>query len=400
MRGSPLLLLLFPALLLASMNASPSGLHPLSSPLPEARIEFTLRQLVTAGESVMVESRYSAHRERDVRKQRHFHLLGSVFRIGSNDLVTVQRDEFFVARQTVTATAAGIAFAVPLRAPDEEYRAYGLESVRVGRVEFGRWTSDTPILPHGFGLVAERDALTGRFRREGIGALPLSGKLPLWPSLRRVDVAIENVCRPAVELWDPMKKHHWDGWRQTTPQDWPGGRTILARHIAQPTVWRVHEYHAYPPGSAPPILRPEPPVGVLPGVEREAFWPEGSAIEFPEVLFAEPASVLSLPVARLTARARQILADAATLRPGLEHLSVSAAEWGELDALATGNPPAGVEWEIKAAEGDRSILVGHRREFTEAWIHLFGIEYDDDRRYAVAALVLHPQRWTGELPKD
>lgn len=380
------------------MTSSAHGLHPIAAPLATAEIRFELRGALRGGASGALECVYRPRRERDVKRSRHFHLFDFPGRIGSRDRLTVQREEFHSVRRELRATDGAVRFTVPLRDPDPAYAAYQLAEVRVEEFAFARWFEDTPALDPAFGLAAAADALGGRASLDGLGADPLRGDLPLWPALRRVSLEIVRDRRPVVQLWDPSQKHHWDGWRQATPDHWPGGRTIVARHVAAPTVWRAHEYFAFPPANEPPIERPEPPADVLPGVALEAFWPEGGMLEFPEVRFERPAAVVALRLANLTPRAQALLAESARLRPGTAPGSLAAAEWDELDALAAA-APLPVEFEMQPAAEGRSRLVLHRRELTEPWLFLFAVEYDSERRYAVTSLVLHPGAWTGPMPE-
>lgn len=388
------------SLLITIMNAARSDLHPLSALLPEAEVRFELRGLAVQGEDVAVECRYTAQRERDVKKTRTIHLLPSIWRIGSNDLVTTQRDDSLVARFTVKATAEGVMFSVPFHPPEGENRAWGLHRVRVGRVEFERWTPAQPELDAGFGLMCAPDALTGTVRLGGITAAPLRGSLPLWPTLRSVELEISPVCRPEVTLWDPTKKHYWDGWRQTNPQPFPGGETCVARHVGGPTVWRAHDVPAISPGPGPEVRVPVPPVGALPGIGLEVYWPEGGRLEFPDVRFDGGVSVLALPESKLNARLRAILLDSATRRPGWEMASVSSGEWKEFDAAADPADAAAVTWEVEDRGEGRSVLVAERKSLREPWIFLFGADYDDERRVALAGVMVSPTRWTGPLPAD
>lgn len=384
---------------LTSMPLSASDLHPISAPLPAAEIRFQLRGGVRAGSVTVVQSTYRARREGDVKKERHMHLFDSPWRSGSRDLLSVHREESHVVRQDVRVVDGGVAFALPLRDPDSAYRNYQLASVRVDDFEFARWFAETPALDPGFGLECTADSLRGVARSGGLGAEPLRGALPLWPGLRHVALQFAQEEVPVVRLWDPMEKHHWDGWRRAVPQAWPGGRTILARHIASPTVWRAHEYFATPPAGEPVVARPVPPAGVLPGVALEVFWAEGGALEFPEVRFDRPVSVIALRVEGLGARAKALLAERARRRPGVEPGSLTTAEWDELEALAAPANDEPVELKMQRTAQGKEQLVVHRRKLDESWLYLFGTEYDSDRRRALTSLVLHPQRWAGPLPE-
>ena len=396
-----LLPLVFVSLFLgAAMNAANSDLHPLATLLPEAELRVTLRGIAEAGEDVAVECRYTAQRERDVKKTRAIHLLPSIWRIGSNDFITTQRDDSLVARFTVKATAEGAAFTVPFHPPAGEHRAWGLHWIRVGRVEFDRWTAAMPQVDPAFGLTCTPDTLGGTVRWGGITAAPLRGSLPLWPTLRRVDVEISPVCRPEVTLWDPLQKHYWDGWRQTNPEPFPGGSTFVARHVKGPTVWRAHDVPAISPGPGPEVRIPVPPAGAIPGIGLEVYWPEGENLEFPEVRFEGGVSVLALPEARLNARVRAILRDSVTRRPGWEMASVSSAEWQEIDAVATPADAAAVTWEVEDRKDGRNVLVATRKNLSEPWVFLFGADYDEERRVAIAGIMVYPTQWTGPLPGD
>lgn len=387
-------------LLRADMNAAHSDLHPLSTLLPEAELRLTLRGVSEDGEDVAIECRYTAQRERDVKKTRSIHLLPSIWRIGSNDLITTQRDDSLVVRFTVKATADGVTFAVPFHPPDGDHRAWGLHRIRIGRVEFERWTSAMPQLDPEFGLACTTDTLVGKVRWGGLAAAPLQGSLPLWPTLRRIDVELSADCRPEVTLWDPMQKHHWDGWRQTNPQPFPGGATFVARHISGPTVWRAHDIPAISPGPGPEVRVPVPPPGAISGIGVEVYWPEGERLELPEAQLGGGVSVLALPVAKLNARIRTILLDSVTRRPGREMASVSSAEWKEIDAAAVPPDSAGVAWEIAKRSDDRDVLMAERKDLREPWIFLFGSDYDAERRVAIAGIAIYPTAWTGLLPGD
>ncbi len=398
MRWSPLLLL--PLFLPLPMNASDSGLHPLSTLLPEAEVRIILRGIADAGEEVGIECHYRAQRERDVKKSRSWHVFSPAGRIGSNDLVTTQREEALTTRLSVTATGEGVAFSVPFHPPEGEHRNWGLERIRVGRVEFAAWSEVVPVLDPGFGLMCSASELRGTFRRGGINALPLRGSLPLWPTLRQVELIFDPVCRPEVRLWDAAQKHHWDGWRTTTPEGWPGGTTVTVRHREGPTVWRLHELHPVAPGRGAPYVQPSPPVGATPGLELEVFWPEGAELEFPEVKFDGSVDVLALPLAKLDARARELLRTAGTLRPGVELLSLNRPEWKVFATLADDDPSGAVGWELRDAGNDRSVLVARRVRLEESYVFLFGSDYDEDRRVAIAGIVLHPRRWDGPVPPE
>ncbi len=395
-----LLLSLFPN----RMSASDPSLHPLGDSIAAGTIQFTLHDAAVADERVAIESVYRPYRERDVIKHRSLHLLGSAFRIGSG-LVNTQRDEFHSVRQEVRPTNSTARFAVALRDPEADFSAYQLASIRilgrrVGSVEFGRWFPKTPALPAGFGLTSAAEKLGGTIRPGGLGAHPLVGSLPLWPTLRSVELTFAPVEKPEIQLWDALAKKHWEGWRLTTPESWPGGSTVVARHIAGPTVWRGHEYLAFPPAGAPVVARPVPPAGVLPGVSLEVFWSKGDTLDFPEVILEGTVDMIAFPVAKLTPRAREILALSTTLQPGLEPASISAADWEALDALAVPSDAVPVATAMKTnAEGKDVMQMKRGDNFTEPWLFLFGAGYDANRRYSLRALVLHPHPWSGPFPE-
>lgn len=387
------------------MSASDPHLHPLGKSIAPGEIQFTLRGAATTGAPFSVECVYRPYRERDVKQKRGLNLpFGAWAGYSQNKgLISTQRDEFHSWRREFTAPGSDASFTVPLRSPAEGHEAYQLAEVRivsgpVGTLEFSRWSEKTPELDPGFGLTCTADSLRGTVRPSGLGATPLRGELPLWPPLRTVDLEFSPVDVPVVRLWDSMKKHHWDGWRQATPQFWPGGRSIVLRHVGGPTVWRDHEYYAYPPADAPRIDKPLPPEGVLPGAVVEVFWPEGDVLQFPETRFDQSVDVLAAPLARMAPRFRELLGLSAVLRPGLEMGSLSAAEWGEMDELADMKDlPVAVEL-APGADGKTWLKVT-RRKLTEPWVFVFAAVYDDDRRAVLTSLVLNPRAWSGPLPE-
>lgn len=386
------------------MPASDSSLHPHGKKITAGEIHFTLRDAACVGEDFAVECVYRPYRERDVIKHRSLQLLDSLFRSGSGNFINVQREEFHSVRQQIRATDTTAKFTVALRDPDAAHEAYQLASVRIvssraGTLEFERWFDAVPALDSGFGFTCTAEALRGAIRPSGLGALPLRGSLPLWPTLRTVDITFASVETPTVQLWDAMAKHHWDGWRQATPQAWPGGRSTVARHIGGPTVWRANDYHAYAPASEPPVARPVPPAGALPGVALEIYWPEGDTLEFPEVRFDQPADMIALPLARLTPRAGELLATSMTLRPGVEHGSLTAAEWDELADIATAPNDVAVTTKMKTTAEGKDVMVIHRGKLREPWLCIFGVEYDEERRSVLTSLVLNPAPWSGPLPE-
>lgn len=388
----------------SSMNASQSGLHPIDQPISAGTIEFTLRDAARAKDPLAIECVYQPHRERDVIKRRSWHLLGSAFRIGSG-LTSVQREEFHSVRQEIRPTNTIARFTVDLRDPDAGHPKYQLASVRIvggrlGTLEFKRWFPVTPGLDPGFGLTCTTDRLGGTIRPSGLGAPPLAGALPLWPTLRTVDLTFTPIKAPVIQFWDASAKLHSKGWRQSIPQQWPGGSTVIARNIAAPTVWRVHEYLPYPTGDAPTLARPTPPPEALPGVALEIFWPDGNMLEFPEVRFEPAVDMVALPAARLSARARELLVSGTTLRPGLEHHTLSAAEWEELEALAVDRDDVPIDLEMKVTAGGDDLMQMKRSDkLTEPWLILLATGYDNDKRYSMKAIVVDPKCWTGLLPE-
>src|SRR5688572_21456815 len=90
---------LFPYLLISSftllspMTSTASGLHPLKTALPDAELHLTLQNAARSNEEVVVECDYRPRRERDVRKERALHLIDSIWRIGSRDVLSVHREE-------------------------------------------------------------------------------------------------------------------------------------------------------------------------------------------------------------------------------------------------------------------------------------------------------------------
>lgn len=401
MRGFVPKLLLMSLLALFSFTAArASGLHPLKVELPEAELRLTLRGTARENEDVVVECEYRPRREWDVRKERSLHLFDVLpWRIGSRDAVTVNRDEAVQKMQVVRAQGTTVSVVVPLRHPDAAYHAYQLARVRVGNIEFERWSPEPPALDAGFGLVCSPERLTGTVRQGGLAAAPLNGKLPLWPKLRDVDLTISSATAPTVRLWEARTKHHWDGWRQTTPEFWHGGETILARHVDGTTVWRTHEYYSILPAAAEPVTRPAPPAGVLPGIHVEVYWPTGDTIDLPDAHFDRPAAVLPLRASQLTFRAKELLARSVETRAGLEKNSLSAEEWRELEALVDESDPAPVEFSLRPSKDGKDRMTVQRLELKESWVYLFGVEYDSERRFGVAALLLSPAQWTGPTPE-
>lgn len=374
----------------------PHDLHPLGAELPAADVRFD----VSGVHAALAESTYRPRRQRDVRKTRHWHLLGSLWRIGSRDLVTVQREGSYVERAEVADASGVVSFTTSLRARSGRHARYQLAEVRLGDVRFARWFEGPPALPPGFGLAVTPDALTGDVLLDGLGAEPLRGALPLWPGLRRVSLRVARSASRRIELFDPASRHHWDGWRQAVPEPWPGGQTITARHIEAVTVWRAHEALVVPPSGAPPVARLAPPAGVPAGVALEVFWPGGARIELPEARFEGPVDVLGFEAGELPPRALALLEDLVTLRPGRAPGTLATAEWDELEDLAA--PPD--SWPVAlapCASKDRGERVEVRREprpWSDSFLCVFGAEIGGDGRRAAAALLLHPRPFDGPLP--
>jgi hypothetical protein len=291
-----------------------------------------------------------------------------------------------------------------MRDPGDDYAAYQLEGVRIvgrrtGTLEFERWFPTTPRLDPGFGLECSETSLRGTLRPSGLTAQPLRGSPPLWPALRTVDLQYERVDPPVVRLFEATSKHHWDGWRQTTPRSWPGGRSVVLRHVGAPTVWREHEYHAVQPSGEAPVVRPKPPDGILPGIQLEVFWPEGPTLEFPETRFEADAEVVTLPLSKLPPGMTERLAQSVSQRPGWEPSSVSAQEWHELQAAVPDiESPLSIAMVPSVGDGT-ALRITRLHAFREAWLCVFAAAYDGDRRWILTSLLVRPERWTGPLPE-
>lgn len=399
-----LLRIFLPLLLTLRMSGSNPDLHPLSQAIDPGDIQFKLRSAAAAGEDYAVEAVYRPRREWDVKKSRNLGLLGGWIGGNSGELIRTQRETFHSLRQQFTATNSEMDFTVPLRDPDADFKSYQLESVRIvgrltGTFRFERWFPDHPTLDSGFGLHCAKDRLHGNLRPSGLASAPLQGSLPLWPTLRQVELDFAPVHVPGLHLFEASAKQHWDGWRKTSPQSWPGGQTIVLRHTNTPTVWRANEYHPFPAGGDAPHTRPQPPAGILPGVHVEVFWPEGDVLDFPETRFDSDVEMVSVPVSKLPSRAAELLADAVRLRPGLEHGSLSAKEWEELEvSLPETDRPLTLE--MASPKDDQSILrITREPGFTEPWLCLFVTPYDGERRILVTTLLISPHRWPGPLPQ-
>ncbi len=386
------------------MSGSNPSLHPLRQAIGPGDIHFTIRAAAVVGEDYAVEAVYSPRREWDVKKTRHLGFLSGWIGGTSSELIKTQREEFHTFRQQFTATNKDMTFTVPLRAPDPAYKAYQLDDVLIvgritGTLKFDRWFPEVPALDSGYGLHCDATTLRGVVRTSGLAAHPLRGSLPLWPTLREVDLTFRAVHVPLLWLFESSRKHHWNGWRQTSPQSWPGGQTIVLRHTNAPTVWRHNEYHPYPAGRETPPTRPMPPAGIPPGIHLEIFWPEGDVLDFPETRFDGDVEVVSVPLSKLPPRAAELLADSVRLRPGLEHISLSAKEWEELEeSLPEAERPLTIE--MASPKDDQSILrITRKPGFTEPWLCLFVTPYDGEHRVLVTSLLLSPHRWTGPLPQ-
>lgn len=382
---------------LAGSAVPASALHPLPTALPQAEIRIHLSGVLPGGPAAVVETRYSPRREGDVKTERRFHLFDSPWRSGSRDTTSAAREDSHLVRQAVPVVGGVAVFSVPLHDPEAAYRGYQLATVSVADVKLARWFAQAPQLDPAFGLECAADTLRGALRLGAFGAQPLNGALPLWPGLRQVVLQLAPLQMPELRLWDPLAKKHWDGWRTASPLAWPGGHTVLARHISSSAVWRGHAYFAIQPAEAPPIDRAQPPPDALPGVALEVFWPEGDTLEFPEAKFERPVTAVALRLASLSARAKSLLERSVQLRPGAEIGSLTAAEWDELKALGAKAKDEPVTLQ-RNAQG-KAQLVLHRRMLDESWLYLFGTEYDAQHRRALTSLVLHPQRWTGAVPE-
>src|SRR5688572_30873430 len=123
---------------LCPMTTLASGLHPIQTALPVGELHLTLRNAAHSSDDVVVECDYQPRRERDVRKERSLHLIDSPWRIGSRDVLSVQREEARRVTQAVRAADSTVTISVPLYHPDPVYRAYQLARVRVGDIRFER----------------------------------------------------------------------------------------------------------------------------------------------------------------------------------------------------------------------------------------------------------------------
>ncbi|MBL9172876.1 MAG: hypothetical protein JNL10_05020 [Verrucomicrobiales bacterium] len=384
--------------------ASESTLHPLPDAIEPGEIHVTLRGAAIAGEDYAVILEYRPWRERDVRKTRHLRLFGGWMGGASGKWIRTQREEFHLRRQRITAADTQMDFVVPLRDPDPGYASYQLSDIAVvgsvtGTLRFGRWFAGVPALESGFGISGRGEVLCGIVRPSGLGAFPLRGWLPLWPALRRVDLEVHPVAVPTVCVFEASQKHHWDGWRQGTPDFWPGGQTVALRHIAGSTFWREHTYPMVAPASEAPSTRPGSPAGVLSGVQLEIFWPEGGILDFPETRLDGEVEMVSAPVSSLPPRAAASLAESVRLRPGQEPGSLASGEWEALvDSLPDIERPLGFE-RVQVRGGEPQLRISRKTGFNEPWICILGSAYDDNQRYRVISLVVSPERWRGPVPE-
>ena len=173
----------------------------------------------------------------------------------------------------------------------------------------------------------------------------------------------------------------------------------MVRHVSAPTVWREHEYDPFPSGREAPVVHPQPPAEVLPGVQLEVFWPDGEPLTFPETRFEADAQVVAVPLSRLPPRVRELLAQSVRLRSGWEPAALSAQEWKELEASVPElDLPVYLQM-VPAAEGGTTLRVERLPGFTEPWLCVFGVAFDDDRRWIVTSLLVRPERWTDPLPE-
>lgn len=383
-------------------TAHASELHPLSEALPAAAIEFRVRADDFQSPAEVLECTYRPRRERDVRKERHLHLFGSPWQAGSRDLISTQRETSHATHATVAVTAGVVRCSVPLRDPEPGYEDYQLHSVRIGRLTFARWTASAPQLPAEFGLHVEPTALRGTVRPDGCAATPLGGSFPLWPQLRVVEVVVAAVDVPTLQLWDNSTKHHWDGWRFDPPVHWEHGYSVVHARPDEPTVWISHSPDPYPRNRG----ADDTAARLAPRVWREAaleiFWPQGATLDLTDVKFDREVSVVALPLHSLPAAARATLARANLLQPGAELGSLPAQDWESIATLGVSVDDSardGAALAIAPAADGREILRVTRGRLAESWAFFFVAPYDAERRVRVAALVLHPQAWSGTRPE-
>ncbi|MBK8230991.1 MAG: hypothetical protein IPK72_10485 [Candidatus Eisenbacteria bacterium] len=381
-------------------NSSAEGrdpaLHPLKQELPRAEIDFRLRTSGFESALTLVQCTYRARRDRDVKSERHLHLLDGPWRIGSKDLVTVSREEFHHHRLEVRLEEGEHRFSVPLRDPDPDWARYQLDEVSFGNVSFSRWFETAPELSAGYGLVVEPGALSGTVPLGGLGAEPLRGALPLWPELRTVTLTLREPTAPEITVWDGLTRHDWDGWRQSVPEQWKGGDTVVARHISSPVVYVRHTYDVVLPGWGA-----KPPDGIapaMPGVQLEVYWPDESVLYFPEVRLGGQVNVTGVPLARWTDAQRDLLREASLRRPGVEPWTLSTRQGEALLAV----PDLADEAASFAIEPDSTgaeRLVVWRGALTEDWIYLLTSGVPEEERIVVYGVLLHPEPWSGPLPE-
>ena len=262
----------------------------------------------------------------------------------------------------------------------------------------------TPTLPAGFGLQATADSLRGEILLDGLDAEPLRGSLPLWPTLRRIEVGVRRIARRRLELFDPAQRHGWDGWRHAPRVTWSGGRTSVLCHGEDPVVWRAHELFSIAPTQLAENERTPPPHGWLPGVELEVFWPSGERLELPEARFVGTVDVIGFALRALSARAAALLSESTRARAGIPTFTLSNDEWKELEALALDRDAWPVDFRPCAAPDGGEHLEVRRASspagsgWTEPFLALFGTEPAEDDRRCISAFALHPSAWQGPLP--
>lgn len=372
------------------------ALHPLKRALPSAEIVFRLRMTAGAISPILVQCTYRARRERDIKSERHFHLFDGPWRIGSKDLVTVNREEFHHHRTEVEPADGEYRFSVPLRDPDPGWAKYQLDEVQFGDVSFCRWFETTPDLPAGYGLLVGPDALSGTVGLGGLGAEPLRGGLPLWPELRVVTLTLRGRSAPEIVVWDGLTRNRWDGWRQSVPEEWKGGDTVVARHISSPVVYVRHTYDAILPGWG---SRPaEGAAPEMPGVQLEVYWPDETVLYFPEVRLGGAVTVTGVPLSAWTSAQRELLREASLRRPGIEPWSLSSQQ-GEVLVTVPEQPDEGAFFAIEPDSAGAERLVARRGALLEDWIYLLTADVPGEERVVVYALLLHPGPWAGPLPE-
>lgn len=374
--------------------AGDGDLHPISERLADAAVDIRLRLPQAGAASVPVVCVYRARRAWDVKTEFRLHWFDSPWRSGSADGFAIEHYPSHEVSQVVPLADDTLAMRVPLRDPDADYAQYQLAEIRLPGVDFGAWSEQAPQLPPAFGLKVSPDALTGKAELAGLTAEPLRNRLPLWPGLRRIELALESNPVPTLVLWDEAAKAHGDGWRWSRRETWDGGRWQSFRRIGEDAVYRAFEWLRSPAASAT-ALAPQ----ALPGVALEVFWPRGEVLTLDNVNFGGDVELLAFPLTGLPERMRGLLATAALPRPGLPAGTFTGEEWHELEAAAA---PVDQAAQIRLAAGERpsSALTLRRAAMKQSWLYLFGVPYRRDSRVAFATLVLHPTAWAGPLPKE